>query len=41
MTERSEVHVTVVCSPRSGESVTGARSVQRDPNGRSDWIEHQ
>jgi hypothetical protein len=23
MTERSEVHVTVRCSPRSGEPVTG------------------
>ena len=30
MTERSEVHVTVVCSPRSGEPVTGApRTIDR------------
>ena len=27
MTERSEVHVTVVCSPQSGEPVTVALSV--------------
>ena len=41
MTERSEVHVTVVCSPQSGEPVTVAPSVGGGQGRSHDWIVQQ
>jgi hypothetical protein len=41
MTERSEVNVTVGCSPRSGEPVTGAPRVGARPYWSHEWMVHQ
>ncbi|HEX6786284.1 MAG TPA: hypothetical protein VF076_03760 [Acidimicrobiales bacterium] len=41
MTERSEVDVTVVCSPPSGEPVTGAPGISDDQRRSHDWMVHQ
>jgi hypothetical protein len=41
MTERSEVHVTVGCSPRSGEPLTGAGSHDGDRSRFHDKMVHQ
>jgi hypothetical protein len=41
MTERSEVHVTVDCSPQCGEPVTGAPDSGRTRTSCVDRIVHQ
>jgi hypothetical protein len=41
MTERSEVHVTILCSPRSGEQVTGASPTVDQLSTLRDRMVHQ
>jgi hypothetical protein len=41
MTERSEVHVTVDCSPQRGEPVTGAPHTGRTWTHWHDWQVNQ
>ena len=41
MTERSEVHVTVDCSPLRGEPVTGAGHARQIVTSCPNWTVHQ
>ena len=41
MTERSEADVTVGCSPRNGEPVTGAPHIGERSESPQKWMVHQ